>query len=869
MQKQGLTSMKSLGSFRSLNASGSGASRPSLTPNPKPAFDSTSYESIAKLKLTAERLVKDQASVKTDLEMAHTKLKRAAEQIQTLEVKLQAAVNENAKLKVKQTEDSKLWLGLDSKVSSTNTMCDQLMETLKQLVSQTCKAEEDEKQYEEKFDQNSKAMDELSHTLNELSGKLEHLEAEISIGRKETLNLKCEKEELEKDLMERLQLANTSIQGKDSDIKHLEETIERNKEEIQTLDSRLQTMEKELKLKEDISTNLRAKIESLEREKSELSSQNEALCQKLEKSEAEYRELERSLKTLRGQVIQLEMENRATEAHASTLVNSYNKFYELTQEEKWLTSEINGGKMENMRKAYVQSTEEREGLQVENEGLKCKITEMETAHKISVVERAEECRLVEENLMKMSSDSVIMGKQKVELEKLNLELQEKVKELTDASAVADSEKKELLLSISGLESQIQENQEKVQRILEDRTKEEESFNCEVTKRDKQLEELENEMNQLKIALDEEKQFRSALIEKERELESQKSQIKASLDSTESQLNEAKRQYDKMLEIKQLELSKHLKDLCQKNDQAINEVRKKYESEKVEIVNTEKEKAQKLIAELEKKYEEKLTKNKHESEESLMRIKEENVATIRRLEKEFSEKEMRVLAHHKEELHRSELHAENELRERLSVLRKEHEIQMKSLKMQHEDDCRKLQDELELQKNKEEKQRALLQLQWRVMGENQQGDQEVNSKKEYSVSSKRRESYARRELQHSIISPEPERKDVNLQGILESPIASIMKKVDKRSPKQRKMENHEYVVEAGTTRVSKRRKSRNSSMFVEPNANQKSTLSKTPTASKARKAPPVVSGNHPPRTAIGDLFSEGSLNPYADDPYAFD
>ena len=29
------------------------------------------------------------------------------------------------------------------------------------------------------------------------------------------------------------------------------------------------------------------------------------------------------------------------------------------------------------------------------------------------------------------------------------------------------------------------------------------------------------------------------------------------------------------------------------------------------------------------------------------------------------------------------------------------------------------------------------------------------------------------------------------------------------------------------------------------------------------------GGHPHPSNIGDLFSEGSLNPYADDPYAFD
>lgn len=32
---------------------------------------------------------------------------------------------------------------------------------------------------------------------------------------------------------------------------------------------------------------------------------------------------------------------------------------------------------------------------------------------------------------------------------------------------------------------------------------------------------------------------------------------------------------------------------------------------------------------------------------------------------------------------------------------------------------------------------------------------------------------------------------------------------------------------------------------------------------------VVAGSHGQPANIGELFSEGSLNPYADDPYAFD
>lgn len=58
------------------------------------------------------------------------------EHIRALEEKLQNAFNENAKLKVKQKEDEKLWKGLESKFSSTKTLCDQLTETLQHLACQ-------------------------------------------------------------------------------------------------------------------------------------------------------------------------------------------------------------------------------------------------------------------------------------------------------------------------------------------------------------------------------------------------------------------------------------------------------------------------------------------------------------------------------------------------------------------------------------------------------------------------------------------------------------------------------------------------------------------------------------------------------------
>lgn len=100
MQKLGLASLKNLDHLRSLKTPLPGVAKvsPILLPSPLPV-DSINYGSFATLKRTAEKLIQEQASVKTDLEMAHTKLINATEQIRMLEDKLQDEINENTRLK--------------------------------------------------------------------------------------------------------------------------------------------------------------------------------------------------------------------------------------------------------------------------------------------------------------------------------------------------------------------------------------------------------------------------------------------------------------------------------------------------------------------------------------------------------------------------------------------------------------------------------------------------------------------------------------------------------------------------------------------------------------------------------------------------
>ncbi|KAK3142446.1 hypothetical protein QOZ80_4BG0346530 [Eleusine coracana subsp. coracana] len=865
MQK--LSGLRGLEGFRSLAGSTSMAIKAA---NPKPSSDAggNTYGSFANLKITAEKLVKEQASVKTDLEMAHTKLRRATEQINLLEGKFQQAVNENAKLKVKQTEDSKLWQGLDSKVSSTKTLCDQLTETLQQLATQTERAEEDKKLFEEKLGKNSTALDEFNCLLRDLSAKLECAEQTIISGKQQMLQIKHEKEEMDQSYKERLCANDTTIKEKDSLIKVLEGSIDEYKARLICIDSRLQCMEQELKLKDDVCISLKENLASAKSEKNNLELRNQGYSLEIAKLCKDNKNLNDLLSSFVAKVTELDKEHAAMSSHVSRLLSSFERFQGMVQEEKMLITRSSKDKFEDLQNKYVELMSENNGLKIEIEELKSRIIELQKTQEIVMVQHVEECQVAEDKIRRLETEAEISASNINRLEKLASELQGRIQKLLEDSTLAQNHQQELLEKISKLESDNQKLVDQVQSVMDEKSNNAESLQGEIAKRDQQVGTLENQVNQLRTNLDEKDQLYSCSVEREKTLEEQKLQVEASLAATECQLIEAKKQYDLMLEGKQIELSKHLVELSVKNDQAINDIRKKYELEKIEIANAEKRKAEKLIREMENKCNDKVSENKKDSESYLMHLKEEHGATVARIQQDNEHKESTLRAYHKEELQRVQSQAENELREKLSLLRKEHELQIKSLRMQHEEECQRLQEELELQKSKEEKQRALLQLQWKVMGENQQVDQEVNSKKEYSISSmKRRGPYGRKEQELQVVSPEVKRKDVNSSGI--SPISNMLRKVEKGSqdiPKHRKVTHHEYEVETANGRITKRRKTRSTVMFGEPNTQKSLRNTADKDVTKMRK---VVAGSHAHPANIGELFSEGSLNPYADDPYAFD
>ncbi|GAV63567.1 hypothetical protein CFOL_v3_07085, partial [Cephalotus follicularis] len=867
MQKLGFPTMKSLDQFKSsldqfksLPGSVTGAAK-NFTFASRSSSDSNSLGCFANLKLTAEKLVKEQASVKTDLEMANAKLRRSMEHIRALEEKLQNAFNENAKLKVKQKEDEKLWKGLESKFSSTRTLCDQLTETLQHLAGQVQDAEKDKKYFESKLSASSEAFDRLNEQMNGLSLKLGSAEETICISEKELDQLKIERDE--KDKFHRVEQCRTAnlIEEKDAMIKKFEAAVAANRQATESLTSKLEEVLHELKVKEDDIRSLMANQENLEKEKSILQLSNADCAKKLDMSLQEIKHLENFVQVLTVQMVELDKQSLTYLDKFDRLNSLYDSCFKLAKRERYLLANHAQEQYDQLHDKLLCITSEKDALQLVNQELNSKITALQKAQESVMAQLSEECRSARANIQSLEAEAETLVSKKIATEMLISKLEEKIDTLSESSRISENKMQDLLSKISALEFENNDNTEKLQAEIQKKEEEIDDLQKEKEKHELRVDSLEKQIVELENILEEKEQLILQYNDREKKLEDQSTENQALLSAAESELAEAKKQYDQMLESKQLELSRHLKEISLRNDQAINDIRMKYEVEKQEIINMEKEKADKVVGDMESKCDKKLAECEEESRSYLMRVQEENAALVSRLQLDHDRRELNLKAEHSEELKRAELQAEKELREKTKSLRNEHEAQMKALRCEHEDECRKLQEELDLQKSKEDRQRALLQLQWKVMGNKPQEDQEMNSKRDYSVSSiKRRDSGGVKRSQHAWVRPEDEEKDSPFLEATQTPVSKMLKKVETANtgsvvniPKHhKKVTHHKYEVETNNGRtITKRKKTKSTVMFEDPRKHRKNTPEATPrSAAKGTKR-----GVHPHPSNIGDLFSE--------------
>ncbi|XP_027187484.1 synaptonemal complex protein 1-like isoform X2 [Cicer arietinum] len=798
--------------------------------------------------------------------MKNTKLKKSLEHIRALEEKLQNAFNENAKLKVKQREDEKLWKGLESKFSSTKTLCDQLTETLQQLASLVQDAEKDKETLENKLSASSDALESLNKQMDDLSLKLDSAQETIKIRDNELEKLNFAAEEREKFHSDEKCKAANVIQEKDTMIKNLEDMLTASRLATENLNSMLGELHLQLKVKEEEITHHVASQQKLEKENSDLQFCKAELAEKLGTSLQEIKNLEGSLQGMAAHLLNLDKESLNLVSRFDKMNSLYTSCFTLVQQERDIFAKHAQNQYNELHKRFLTLSSEKDGIQMINHELSNSLNELCKVQESTVVQYTEDCRLAAEKIQHLESEAEALISKKAEAEVTISKLEEKAETLLESSRSLENQMQGLLLKISALETESKENMERMQADILKKSEEIDSLQKERMKLEQHADSFDKEALKLHNVLEEKEQCILQYKEQEKKLEDQITENRSLLTTAESKLAEARKQYDQMAENKQLELSKHLKEISQRNDQAINEIKRKYELEKMEIVNMEKDKADKAIAEIEARCDQKLAECKDESRQQLTHIQEEHTKLVTNMQQEHDKKQLRLLTEHSEQLKRAQLQAENELREKTLFMRNDHEAQIKAMRCELEDECRKLEEELHLQKSKEDRQRALLQLQWKVMSDKPKEDQEVNSKQDYSVSSIKRSSFGGKRSQRDLESPYFE--------ATETPVPKLLKKVENVKagnsggiPKHhRKVTRREYEVETSNGRtITKKRKTRSTVLFEDPRK-QKINTPKTNTPRTVVKSMRV--DGHPPSN-IGDLFSEGSLNPYADDPYAFD
>nr|XP_011464797.1 PREDICTED: synaptonemal complex protein 2-like isoform X2 [Fragaria vesca subsp. vesca] len=603
--------MKSLDQFKSLSKSASGGPPKTFAYSSRPP-ESSSSGSLANLKLTAEKFMKEQASVKTDLEMATTKLKKSMEHICASEEKLQDAFNENAKFKVKQKEDEKLWKGLESKFSST----------LQLLAGQV---QDDKEAFEGKLSVSAVALDGKSQQMDDLSINLESAEQTIMNREKELEEHRLEKEETDKLYRnEQCRTANL-IGGKDAMIKNFEETLATNRLATESLNTKLGEVHLELKLKEDGIRRLMTAQENSDTEKHDLHLSNDDLVKRLDMSVLEIKNLEGFVHVLVSHLAELDRQSLNFLEKYDKLNSLYEACFQLVNQEKDLFAKLAQRQYNQLHDRFLNLTSEKDAIQLVNQVLNSRVMELQNIQESIMTQLSEESHTARERIQKLESETEALVSKKIETQKLVSDLERQIDSLSESSSSSENKMQDLLIKISALETENKDNTEKLQAEMQKKAEQIDGLPKEGETHERHVDLMDKQVSQLHSTIEEKEQLVVQCKEREKNLEEQITENGASLTAAETRLVEDKKQYDLVLESKQLELSRHLKEISQRNDQAINDIWKKYEVEKLEIVNMEKQKAENLVRDWQIECEKKLEECKEETRQHLMRVQEEHAA----------------------------------------------------------------------------------------------------------------------------------------------------------------------------------------------------------------------------------------------------
>ncbi|PWA62456.1 hypothetical protein CTI12_AA194020 [Artemisia annua] len=495
----GLSGLRSLDQFKSTLGSASSRSGGAKPFQFSSAFlDSNSSGSFA------TKLVKEQALAKTDIEVANSKLLKLSEQIRALEEKLQNAYNENAKLKVKHIQDNKLLTALESKFASTQSICDQITETLQTLAYQVQDAENGREIFANKLSETSADLDNLHGLMKSLSLRVESSEETIRNRDKELKELGLDMENVDIQLREEHCKVLNLINEKDSLVKKFEETVACNESTMESLNYKLSKLELELIIsKEDRLKDMQQQDLSEKKEKvnGDLRASNKEFAEHLDKALEEILGLENFVKMLTD----LDRQSLSFREKFVKLNALFSCCFELVKEEKKVATQKAQQSFDSTHGQLLNA------LHSVNQEMKNKMSELQNDKKVRMAQHAEECQLAEEKARRLESEVETLVSKKAEMDNQIMMLEDKIRSLSEASSIVTqmqhSESETATTeSIRNLQSEIHGKEEEIDIV-------------------KHVDSLETQLSELQSSLQEKEQV--VLVEfkeREKQLEDKKSEM---------------------------------------------------------------------------------------------------------------------------------------------------------------------------------------------------------------------------------------------------------------------------------------------------------------------------------------------------------
>ncbi|KAL3698846.1 hypothetical protein R1sor_012922 [Riccia sorocarpa] len=547
--------------------------------------DARTGGNFSQLKLTAEKMMQEEASLKSELNVMRTKYLKSEEDVRNLESKVADLNNEIAMLTVEHNEDVKLWKGLDSKFLATSTFSNHLTETLTLLESQLKEAEQNKNSLERKLAEREKFYEDTKSQIDETYNKLKDLEDSIT-----------DYEEMIAELGEIIQEQTTTLAAEVANAKvllcrndDLEEQVRQAAQKSEEDKKLFDSMTAEL---QQLTKNLLSKLEDV----TSLQNQNLTLMQAKGAVEIQVKDLENSLK--------------------------------LGQKDK-----------DNLREKV--------------DTLNLRISELQKIN--------EEATLTIENL---NSERARRAEQ-VEHEKT--ETQNTISELADKI------------------SEYEKYQGSTRQTLLEKSQEIESLLRRVAERDAEIQTTKDQVIRMQQECSEKQQRIERLTEQEQNIQRQMQEIQENCTGAENAAKELSIRYKHQLEAKQAELTLHLQEISQRNNQEMAEMRRRFEEETKQAAAEEKRKGEAALEVIRQSAMKELSKELDSANERLNCAQKDHEDKFRQLKKAYEEEKEKALEQHAKEIRSKEQELRIETENRCSEVSQTLHQRIEELKkLQHEE-----------------------------------------------------------------------------------------------------------------------------------------------------------------------------------------